>query len=324
MSTTVVDRETVHAVLALANRAPSVHNSQPWRWVVGADVVHLHADLHRWLPATDPSGRDLVVSCGAALHHLQVAAAAAGLSTRVHRIPDPDSADHLAAVELSRGPVNGDFQLAAAMEHRRSDRRPFATWPVPEQMLETLAAAAAARGAACRVVPDDGTRTVLLEAAATAAAVQDDTPATAAELARWSGLHASSDGVPAANALRHGATAAVDAGRRFHDGDLDPGNGGPDGATLLVIGSASDDPLSRLRAGEALSAVLLRATEEGLSTCPVTQALEVAESWRRVRDEVLGGTLCPQVGLRLGWLQGQEPVPASPRRPVAETVDDRR
>ena len=77
----LVDRRTVRGALALAAAAPSVRNSQPWRWEVGRDAVHLHADLARWLPAADPMGRDLVMSCGAALHHARVA-----LGDRSHQI----------------------------------------------------------------------------------------------------------------------------------------------------------------------------------------------------------------------------------------------
>ncbi len=43
-----------------AVRAPSVHNTQPWRWRVGDDAVQLHADWTRHLVATDP---DAATSC---------------------------------------------------------------------------------------------------------------------------------------------------------------------------------------------------------------------------------------------------------------------
>lgn len=99
MSGTGPDRETLRGAIALATRAPSVHNTQPWRWVVGEESVHLYADWSRQLPATDPDGRDLLISCGAALHHLRVALAALGWATVVHRIPNPAEPSHLAAIE---------------------------------------------------------------------------------------------------------------------------------------------------------------------------------------------------------------------------------
>src|SRR3982750_4766364 len=93
-----LDQRTLRAAIELASHAPSVHNSQPWRWVIGPRTVHLYADLRRWLPATDADGRDLVVSCGAVLHHLRVALAASGMHAVVHRIPDPARPDDLAAL----------------------------------------------------------------------------------------------------------------------------------------------------------------------------------------------------------------------------------
>ena len=89
MLTDKVDHRTVRSAIELASHAPSVHNGQPWHWTVGRRVVHLNADLTRWLPATDADGRDLTVSCGAALHHVRVALAAVGIRAAVHRVPNP-------------------------------------------------------------------------------------------------------------------------------------------------------------------------------------------------------------------------------------------
>ena len=77
----------LHRILTKACRAPSVHNSQPWRWRVDGDHVTLLADRTRQLMRADPEGRDLVLSCGAALHHFRVAAAAEGYRPRVVRKP---------------------------------------------------------------------------------------------------------------------------------------------------------------------------------------------------------------------------------------------
>ncbi|MDX6584329.1 MAG: hypothetical protein QOI10_3513, partial [Solirubrobacterales bacterium] len=73
MTSTRPGNATVLAALELAVRAPSLHNTQPWRWRVGDESVQLYLDQARQLPATDPEGRELIISCGAALHHLLVA-----------------------------------------------------------------------------------------------------------------------------------------------------------------------------------------------------------------------------------------------------------
>ena len=89
---------------------------------------------------------------------------------------------------------------------------------------------------------------------------------------------------------------------------------------LLVLGTASDDRLSQLKAGEALSAVLLHATDIGLAACPLSQPLEVESIYRAVRDDLLGGSLAPQVLVRVGW-GPQEPLPPTPRRPLDDVIE---
>ena len=252
-----VDRQTIRAAVELGSHAPSLHNSQPWRWRLDGRSLLLQADLRRWLPATDADGRDLVVSCGAALHHTRVALAASGVHAAVHRIPDPQRPDDLAALELApRSPADGDVELAATILRRRTDRRRFSTWAVPESMQATLVQRASEQGALFRVITGRARR-ALTSTLRDAAAVQDDTPAYQTETAVWSGVESADDGIPAANLLATPPDPAH--GRRFTPGRIqqEP-SGEPDGALLAVIGTASDDTMSQLRAGEALSAASCR------------------------------------------------------------------
>jgi nitroreductase len=315
----IVDRRSVRSALELACRAPSIHNSQPWRWRLSGRSVHLYADLSRWLPATDADGRDLVVSCGAALHHLGIALAATGIAATVHRLPNPDDPVHLAAIELRNGtPTDADLALATAIMRRRTDRRRYCTWDVPARMVDELVAHAAAHGAVLRPISEPHARAAVVAAIRTAAEIQESSAAYVVETALWSGRSAAVDGVPATNLLRDPAGTA----RRFSPGLIEqPDTGEPDGAQLLVLGSTSDDTLAQLRTGEALSAVLLHATASGLGTCPLSQPLEVGDTRRHLRDNVLGGTLLPQLVLRIGWPPSGPPLPATPRRPVADVID---
>ena len=123
MNATLPDRETIHTALSLAARAPSIHNSQPWRWRVGARSLHLYADPERHLHNTDPDSRDLLLSCGVSLHHAVVALAALGWQAKVHRLPNPEEPDHLASIEVYPHPATElDVTLAAAIPRRRTDR----------------------------------------------------------------------------------------------------------------------------------------------------------------------------------------------------------
>ncbi len=153
MSANYPDSETIRAVLTLATRAPSVHNSQPWRWRVGPDRLHLYADPSRHLPSTDPNRRAMVVSCGTTLHHCTVALAAMGWHTRVARLPDPADIDHLAAIAMIRQPPGElDVLLAAAIDRRRTDRRNFSSRPVPWGDIALMGARAARAGVMLRQV----------------------------------------------------------------------------------------------------------------------------------------------------------------------------
>ena len=321
MAKDTIDQRTVRSAIELAQHAPSVHNTQPWHWTLDRHTVHLTADLHRWLLATDDDGRDLTVSCGAALHHLRVALAAAGVHTTVHRITNPAEPDNLATLELKPAPTaEADLALTAAITRRRTDRRPFSDWLIPEDSQRKLEEAALAQGAILRVVRDGRSRVALLEAIREAAAQQQDVPGYATELAMWSGRRASDDGIPAANLLRE-PPRHMSAARRFASGDIGPiPPRQEDGALLAVLGTASDDRLSQLRAGEALSAVLLTATTLGLATCPLSQPLEIGTTRRMLRDNVLDGTLSPQLVLRVGRAPVGPSLPATPRRSFTDTA----
>jgi len=105
------------------------------------------------LMTIDPDGRDLLLSCGAALHHLVVALAGWGWSAQVDRFPDPENSHHLARVWPStRSPSAGPVALARAIPLRRTDRRRFSAQPVEQVLLETLIGHAAACGTELHVV----------------------------------------------------------------------------------------------------------------------------------------------------------------------------
>lgn len=169
-TTTLPDHRVVLDALRLANRAPSAHNTQPWHWLVGGYSIHLMADRSR-----DPGEHDLVLSCGAALHHLRTALAASGWHAEADLLPGSDP-DHLASVEtLPRDPSEQDVALARAIPRRHTDRGPFASFPVPDGHLDLLARHAACEGAALVPVADPAQRQSVTFAIAAAAGWQDET-----------------------------------------------------------------------------------------------------------------------------------------------------
>lgn len=323
-------RETVRTALELAARAPSVHNSQPWRWRVQTASqpprLELFADPDLHLRSVDPDGRGLILSCGAALHHCVVALAALGWRGKIHRLPEPARPEHLATIELF-GPDPGrpleqtDVALAAAIPRRRTDRRYFSGWPVADADVALMGARAARAGVMLRRIDAlDRLNAVVAEAVRTHRTDYD----YLAELARWSGRYGSVAGVPARSVPPPNAGAPIP-GRLFADPMLaQPPGAGPaeDRAVMLALGTDDDDRLAQLRAGEATSVVLLTATALGLASCPVTEPLEIAETRAAVRRDVFGTSGHPQMLLRVGWAPiNADPLPATPRRFLDDTVE---
>ena len=315
------DPDTIRAALSLANRAPSVHNSQPWHWRVGEQSLHLYADPSRHLPRTDPDRRDMMLSCGAALHHCTVALAAMGWHARVHRLPNPAEPDHLASMELSAQPPDElDINLAGAISRRRTDRRNYSAWPVPWGDIALMGARAARAGVMLRQV-DLIPRLNAIVAESVSHHAQDGE--YLAELNAWSGRHGSVAGVPARNTPDPDPQSPIPA-RVFAGPSLSQPPATPpdeDNAVVLVLGTEGDDELARLRAGEATSLVLLSATAMGLATCPVTEPLEIPKTRDAVRADVFGSTGHPQMLVRVGWAAvNADPLPATPRRPLPEVA----
>jgi nitroreductase len=264
----------VAAVLETAARAPSLRNLQPWRWRVDRTGVHLYADWDRRAGDTPNDRRDVLLGCGAVLHHCAVAFAATGWHPRVHRISDPADDSHLAVLEvIEQRPDEAQVELAAAIPVRRADRRPFSTERIPAGTIELLHARAARMQVDLSVVPRS----------------------------RWT-RH--DDGEVA---LRYATGAGADPPA--------------DEAGLLVLGTGRDDDPARLRAGEALSHLLLTAAALGLATCPLTEPLRDPRSRLMVACEVFDGHAHPQVLIRIGLpAPDAEPPPVVTRRPLHETT----
>lgn len=311
---------TARAALELAVCAPSVHNTQPWRFEIHQDHLDVFADPRRHLPHTDPDRRDLLISCGIVVHHLRVALAAFGYLAVTQHLPDPGQPDYLACIEpVPRAAQRPDLALAVCIPRRRSDRRPYRDRPVPAELLAELTRAAVRQGAVLHVVTDPGARATLAGAVADADTEQRADLAYGYELARWRRANVEVDGVPAAAAPA--VTAVGDLRLRTfdptrHTGTISRGGAG----TLLVLGTTTDDVTSRLRAGEAASAVLLAATRARLASCPLSQPLELPATRGRVRDYVVHQTMYPQLVLRVGWPPAESGPGPTGRRPLDDVV----
>lgn len=319
------DTQTIRAGLEIACRAPSVHNTQPWRWSVSEHEVHLFADRARRLPVIDPDGREMLISCGAALHHARIAFRALGWSPVVQRMPSPGNPDHLATIELHRL-TRVDPRLATLVEaarRRHTDRRPYLPVPVPPQLLDRLAYTANAEQVRVTLLTEQSRRREMIDALMHADAVQRQDPMYQAEVAEWVRHRPdATQGIPVSTVPQARNGGFDMAGRRFSPGTLEMPASASDGATLYVLSTGVDNRLSWLRTGEALSALLLAAAKAKLASCTLSQVSEVPAVRDLARRVALGGTGEPHLVVRVGWPVTVEfPGPPVARRPVDEVIN---
>ncbi|MEV6562094.1 hypothetical protein AB0M22_40675 [Nocardia sp. NPDC051756] len=314
------DLPTVRAALTIACRAPSVHNTQPWRWVFDGTWLFLYSDSTRRLAEADPQGRQLTISCGAALDHARQAFVSMGWFSYVTRQPDRRRPELLAVFEFRPwdGPLNRTAARVRAIPRRHSDRLPMSPpedWP---DLLGTVRELARPH----HVTIDEiaaGDRHRLAEVARHAAALRRSDCAYQDELHWWSGFSGSADGIPTTALISATEARRTKIGRAFplapysnRRPDLD------DDARLIVLSTVGDSPGQWLHTGEALSDVLLECTARGLTTGELTDVTELA-STRSVLAELISRPGVPQIVLRVGVAPAdeQEPDP-TPRRPLSE------
>jgi len=305
---------------AAAGYAPSILNTQPWRWRVHEDTLDLYADRTRQMQAIDPDGRLLTISCGAALHHATVALAAEGAEVAVELLTEGDP---LARIRISgHQEVTGQAMRALQdLRLRHTDRRPVHGPAAP------AAIAAVRRAGTIPGVDVHLLRPEQVSELGVAAAHADQTeildPQQRAELAYWvGGEHAEPVGVPLDLVPSEPPAGPVPGRDFFRPGTLDASGGSDAYASYLMLFGSGDDPADWLRAGQALSAAWLKATELGLSVLPFSSVIEVAPVRAMLQTTILAGLGYPYLVLRLGAADPDHQMPPhTPRLPSTQIID---
>jgi hypothetical protein len=326
MPQAVLDMEVVKRAVQLACRAPSVHNSQPWRWVAEGAGLHLFVDRCRWVHSADRSGREAIISCGAVLDHLRIAMVAAGWQAHIERFPNPNNRDHLASLEFSPLQFVTDAQRkrTEAILQRRTDRLPLGR-PTYWASFEPVLRSSVDESVAMLDVLSDDVRPQLVEASQLSEALRRDDASYHAELQWWTSPFALSEGVPpdalASDSEQQRVDVARDFPSRSHlDRRVDVA---VDWSKVLVLSTTEDTRTDVLRCGEALSTVLLECTMAGMATCALTHLIELRVSRDIVRT-LIGGRGEPQVLIRVGIAPPMEDLPAAtPRRPLDDVLEIR-
>jgi hypothetical protein len=323
MNTSSLDAATLEKLISAALAAPSIHNSQPWRFRFdsASTTIEVHAAAERMLRHTDPSGLALHLSAGAAVFNLRVAVAHFGWEPVVRLLPRPVEPGFLAAIRLAGpqrpGRVDGGAELYEALWRRRSSRFPFTGPPVPEALRTEIVNAVTSEGALL-AFPGPRETSRILELTADAERYAATDPGRSAESRAWV-RNGGDDGIPALALGPRDATGRVPV-RDFTAGRAAPLQGDEpfeEQPAIGVLGTVHDNPADWLRAGQGLERALLVATTRGVRASLFSQAVEWSEVRWALRDP-RGGTAHVHMLIRFGY--GPE-GPATPRRPVGEVLD---
>jgi nitroreductase len=327
MTETIVDTGVITKAIQLACRAPSLHNSQPWQWIVDETSVELFADHRRVIRSVDSSGREALISCGVALGHFRAAMAAAGWDTKVDRFPNPSNLDHLATVYFTPAHyvTMAEHDRTDAILHRHTDRRPFLA-PTHWESFEPVLRRTIDHGKATLDVLPDEARPQLAEASRLTESLRRYDEYYHDELHWWTEPFRLYQGVPPSALVSEEERNRVGINRAFPvagDTDRRP-EVAADEAKVLVLSTPENTRADSLNCGEVLSTVLLECTMAGLATCPLTHITELPESRERIQ-RLIGRHDFPQVLVRVGKAPVvEETTPPTPRRPLSEVMQIRR
>jgi len=312
----------VRAMAEAARWAPSVHNTQPWRFHALPDGLAVYEDLERTLPVLDPVGRMRTISCGAAVLNAAVALSALGARPRTTLLPDPGDEALLALVREgpSRQATVDDIADARAIPVRRTHRRVHTLEPVDPDLLGDLERAVAREGARLTVVDRAGRRAVaalLTRAVRQQTGDRDLVAEIESWIRHWGPGQTPVDGIPIANLGT--APYPVDSlvqeqTDQVRQEDVDEVL---EQSTVVAVSTPGDRRRDWLVAGLGLERLLLRATGAGLVATYADQATQDEDTRRELAD-VLDLVGHVQVVLRIG--HPLVDVSPTPRRPLADLL----
>ena len=307
-------------LLRYAILAPSTSNSQPWRFAVEVNTVHVFADSGRAQPVSDPDGRQLYISLGCALENLLVAAEYFGFRHEVRYFPERGNAELAASVVFAPGvtwsPARAGITLDAIVR-RHNDNSTYRPLPVAEEVRRRLQACREESELRLDLTDGHFFRRWVDELTLEADRLEFANPAFRKELGYWIGQGVF--GMPrVVSRLGRLAVSRLDLGEAVAKQDRKIVGSA---ALLGLVSATSDTHLAHVRTGQLFERLWLTATAMGVSVHPMSQTMRLPELRAAMAELLPARGWTPQHLFRVGYSSKEsEPRHRTPRRPLGDVL----
>lgn len=304
--------------------APSIFNTQPWKFEVDENGVDVYADRTRQLVVADPEGRELAISIGAAVYILRLGMKAHGMRPLVDYKPDHSKPDLLARVTCQGvTDIDGESQsLFDEVGLRQTATGQMDSAPIDLEELKSLRNATQDEHVRFEWIKDVSLRGMVVEMVREGDRLLFHDQKYREEFAAWMRPNGATqfDGVPG-EAMGYGDIAAgaapwivkhFDVGAFMASQDSEYAENAP---SLGVFCTKHDDLANWLDTGQALCHFELLASHYGLVCSVFNQPMQVVGLRARFAREH-GFCAFPQAFIRVGFGSG-----SNTRRPIAQVLE---
>ncbi|MBV6439384.1 MAG: nitroreductase [Haliscomenobacteraceae bacterium CHB4] len=314
-------------ILYMASLAPSGHNTQPWfvkylepyHWIIGND-------RSKWLPAVDPTQRETLLSIGAFVQNLELAANTLGYSCAFELLAQTNQDENVVSVRLKKTGSAPRFDLNE-IKLRRTVRSHFSDIPLRKADLDFLLE----NERDCFVFFEKNSpeHKLLNEQTIEANQTQADRNDAQTELSEWMRFSSRDaekycDGLTVASMEIEGVAGwfvrnfykksnVTAPGFRKQGVDIVKKQVAQSGGWMLIA-SKGNTVATLLETGRRMQRLFLKIRQKNIALHPMTQILEEPPFNQNIAPS-LGVTGNIQFILRMGYLD-KYPAPVSLRRPV--------
>jgi hypothetical protein len=316
--------ERLSGLIGYAVQAPSIVNSQPWKFVIRDGGIDVYADKTRQLLVADPDGREMTISVGSAIYLLKLAMRCHLMEPDLRYLPENGRPDLLARIVPAgdASPNTDELHLFDQTFRRHTASGALEDIEPSQNEIAALTRAAEEEGVRLRWIGSDHLRAKVVEIVHDANALLFQGEQYREEFASWMRSNQSNaeDGIPG-YADGHGSVAAAVAPAIVKSFDVSEAlarqerRRASEAPELAVVTTRTDEVGDWLDAGQALCHLQLKAAELKIVTAPFNQPLEVP-GLRLALSRETGFCAYPQALLRIGFGWGA----GTPRRPLSEVL----